>query len=59
MTIQKIRDFLDHTDNKDFYKEWFVEVCGEICKILNRDLNECEMETILRTYFDQVKDGRN
>ena len=59
MTKREIFDFFQKTESKDFDKDWFVQVCNHICIFEKRDLKEHEMETILKTYFNQVKEGGN
>jgi general stress protein 26 len=59
MTRKDIYDFFQSTDNKDFYKDWFVQVCNSISVFERRQLKEHEMESILKTFFKQVKEGGN
>ena len=59
MTKREIYDFFQSTDNKNFYKDWFERVCGEIGKIENRTLKKYEMDLILSTYFNQINVGKN
>jgi len=59
MGITKIVDFLNTTQDKHFYRQWFINTCEIICENQNRDMKEWEMSSLLECYFNQIKSGRN
>ena len=59
MGITKIVDFLKTTEDKHFYRQWFMNTCEIICIKENRDIKEWEMSNLLECYFNQIKSGRN
>ncbi len=59
MDKHQIFKMLNDGGNKEFYKNWFISVCSEISKLERKELNESEMESLLKIYFKQLKEGGN
>jgi len=59
MGITRITDFLNQTEDKHFYRQWFINTCEIICENQNKDMKEWEMSNLLSIYFNQLKGGKN
>ena len=57
MTKQEVQTFIKSTDNQDFFRELMVDICDTI--IQDSEPKESEMDTIIRTLFNQIKEGGN
>ena len=56
MSDKGLFDFMDN-NNKDFYKEWYVECCEMIVKETDKDMSKSDCMGFLHHYFNQVKSG--
>jgi hypothetical protein len=56
MSDKVLFDFMDN-NNKEFFRELMVDICDTI--IQDSEPKESEMDTIIKTFFKQIKEGGN
>ena len=61
MTKQEIQNYLQNETNdiKKFYLNWMKDVCKTITRETLTPLKDNYIDTLLRVYFTQVKEGGN
>ena len=59
MNKHEIFKYFNNDTNKNFYLNWFQNVCSEISMITQKEITESDMGIILEGYFKQVKEGGN